>query len=152
MRDLIPPPHFVVAVLEDWARKWLQSGVDSTGQMLFTVATLLAVQRLMDAAVSWRLSGEQGDNAHLQVVCSGKPLVQVVPPSCWWWQASAMLLMFAPLMIQPICNSVIASVLLVCRPMGAGRRPLGAAVAVCAAAHQARAAATVQQHEVNESD
>ena len=58
VRDLIPPPHYVVDVLAEWACKWLQCGVDSNGTLLFTVSTLVAVQRLLDAAVLWRLSGE----------------------------------------------------------------------------------------------
>lgn len=66
VRELYPPPHHMVQQLAAWGNKWLVGGIDvSTGQLLFTVATLLQLERLMESAAKWYLSGKHlCDNCH----------------------------------------------------------------------------------------
>jgi hypothetical protein len=59
VRDLLPPPHFMKKAIVDWAGHWLVQGVDAQGEMLFTLKTLLLVQRLQKSATNWELSGER---------------------------------------------------------------------------------------------
>jgi hypothetical protein len=58
VRDLLLPPKQMVQALTDWAVYWLEHGIDTEGRSLLTVATILAVQRLLELAVAWKLSGK----------------------------------------------------------------------------------------------
>jgi hypothetical protein len=59
IRRIIPPPSHLVPALETWLNHWTEHGLDqSTGQHLFSCASLKLIMRIIRAAKLWMLSGE----------------------------------------------------------------------------------------------